>query len=364
MKEISLALAVLAGGKSRRMGKNKAFLKTKESVSFIEHILSELKSPIFSEVFISSSKELAPFYKNLNVPVITDENQDFGPLEGIRCVLQNGKSDYVFACAVDMPFLSLDLPLFLKEFICSDYDCICPVKDGQIHPLCAIYKKSILPQVEQKIKNKDLRLQNLLDSVRTKYIDLKFSSIQEKNLANINTLADYKGFFSKPYIFCVSGIKNSGKTHLVCRLIKYFKEKNLCVAAIKHDGHDFKADVPGTDSYRFYESGADFSLVYSEFQSLLHKKENPNLKDLIESCKKADIIILEGQKSSSFAKVELVRSCVSEAPVCKKETLICIGTDKNDDFGCKEIPVCDINDTEKIASYIEKYFGIEYGNSK
>ena len=44
-------------------------------------------------------------------------------------------------------------------------------------------------------------------------------------------------------------VKNSGKTTLICRLLEIFKDKGLKVAVLKHDGHDFVPDVPGTDTY-------------------------------------------------------------------------------------------------------------------
>lgn len=57
-------------------------------------------------------------------------------------------------------------------------------------------------------------------------------------------------------IFAVSGVKNSGKTTLICKLLEIFKGKGQKVAVLKHDGHDFEPDVPGTDTYRQLQAGA------------------------------------------------------------------------------------------------------------
>ena len=59
-----------------------------------------------------------------------------------------------------------------------------------------------------------------------------------------------------PFIFAISGYKNSGKTTLITKLIPELKQRGYRVAVIKHDGHDFEADVPGTDSYRHQKAGA------------------------------------------------------------------------------------------------------------
>ncbi|MDO4556353.1 MAG: molybdopterin-guanine dinucleotide biosynthesis protein B, partial [Lachnospiraceae bacterium] len=53
-----------------------------------------------------------------------------------------------------------------------------------------------------------------------------------------------------PFVFAVSGYKNSGKTTLLTHLIEELTERGYKVAVIKHDGHDFESDVPGTDSWR------------------------------------------------------------------------------------------------------------------
>ena len=60
----------------------------------------------------------------------------------------------------------------------------------------------------------------------------------------------------QPFLFAVSGVKNSGKTTLITKLIPIFVKYGLKVASVKHDGHDFDADVPGTDSYRHMKAGA------------------------------------------------------------------------------------------------------------
>ena len=60
----------------------------------------------------------------------------------------------------------------------------------------------------------------------------------------------------KPLILAVCGVKNSGKTILIQKLIPLLQNQGLKVAAVKHDGHDFTPDVPGTDSHRMKAAGA------------------------------------------------------------------------------------------------------------
>ena len=99
-------------------------------------------------------------------------------------------------------------------------------------------------------------------------------------------------------IFAISGVKNSGKTTLICRLLEIFKDKGLKVAVLKHDGHDFVPDVPGTDTYCQLQSGAYGTAVFSAGKYMLVKQQ-PQIseKELAEFFPEADLILLEGFKS-------------------------------------------------------------------
>ena len=103
----------------------------------------------------------------------------------------------------------------------------------------------------------------------------------------------------KQFILAVSGVKNSGKTTLITKILPFLKAKGLNVAVIKHDGHDFEADVPETDSWNFAKAGADGTLVFSKTKyMMIHYDTVLPEEDLLASFPRADIILLEGFKYS------------------------------------------------------------------
>jgi len=107
----------------------------------------------------------------------------------------------------------------------------------------------------------------------------------------------------KQLLYAISGYKNSGKTTLITSLIPYLTTKGYKVAVIKHDGHDFDGDVPGTDSYRAKEAGAYATAVFSDKRILIHKEmEGADEKLLKHAFPEADIILLEGFKNSQYPK--------------------------------------------------------------
>lgn len=106
-----------------------------------------------------------------------------------------------------------------------------------------------------------------------------------------------------PYLFAISGYKHTGKTTLITKLLLILKKKGYKVAVIKHDGHDFEGDVPGTDTYKHFQAGAYGTAVFSENKVLIHKKAaDVDENVLIHAFPEADIILLEGFKGSSYPK--------------------------------------------------------------
>ena len=122
----------------------------------------------------------------------------------------------------------------------------------------------------------------------------------------------------KPCVIAVCGVKNSGKTTLIERLIPEICAAGLKVAVIKHDGHDFEADVPGTDSYRHFAAGAYGVAVYSsQKMSIVREDRSVTVEKLIPFFPEADLILCEGQKYSALPKLEPVRGEIACAPVCR-----------------------------------------------
>ena len=99
----------------------------------------------------------------------------------------------------------------------------------------------------------------------------------------------------QPLIYCVCGEKNSGKTTLVTELIPLLAQRGCLVATVKHDGHDFEPDVPGTDSFRHRKAGAygTVSLFGSSFSGDEGVRRITE-QELFLHFPEADIILVEG----------------------------------------------------------------------
>ena len=133
----------------------------------------------------------------------------------------------------------------------------------------------------------------------------------------------------RPAVLAVSGLHNSGKTTLLEKLLPALRSRGLKVGIIKHDGHDFTPDVPGTDSYRLREAGADGVAVYSG-----QRLTEQDLLALFER-HGYDLVLLEGFKDSGWPKIEVVRKEISDTPV-SFQPLAVVGDIPGADFGLED----------------------------
>lgn len=154
-------------------------------------------------------------------------------------------------------------------------------------------------------------------------------------------------------VIAICGIKNSGKTTLITKLVSVLSGQGYKVAVIKHDGHDFDCDIQGTDTYRFTESGAYGTACFSENRIFIHKTgTGGSAGNLIKMFPEADIIFIEGLKDSPLDKIEVIRKEVSDNPCSNEKGRFLIATDWPEGTFAEQ--TADINDTGRIITLIQE----------
>jgi molybdopterin-guanine dinucleotide biosynthesis protein A len=141
------------------------------------------------QILISSNDTSC--YKFLNIPVIPDHYQDHGPLAGLHAAMLWIDCTLYAAIACDLP--NLQAPLLHKLASLSEgYDAAIPrTSDGLAHPLCAVYRRTCLPALEDSLLKGTNRVLTVLESALSiRWVDPKEGQFKDGVLANINTPED------------------------------------------------------------------------------------------------------------------------------------------------------------------------------
>ena len=180
---------ILAGGKSRRMGYNKALLRV-GGKTIIERVLEALKEITDSLLIITNSPEEYDF---LNIPMKGDILPGKGAFGGVYTALSLSDAFYSLVVACDMPFLNSGFLRYMTQFK-EGYDIVIPKPGQWYEPLCAIYAKTCIPQIENLLGAGCLKIIELFPMVRTRYVgeeEIKLYNSSEMLFFNVNTQEDY-----------------------------------------------------------------------------------------------------------------------------------------------------------------------------
>ncbi len=334
---------LLAGGQGRRMGGVSKAELTVEGEPFHRRLIGELEG-LGGPVFYSAGAYPPP--GDLTIPVIRDlplseDGRPAGPLGGMISCFRQTECGWLLFAACDLPFFHRELgEMLLARRTGREEALIWRTRDGRLQPLCGLYSRACLPVMEQCVKAGDRRLLSFLSRVSCRVADTEEEGIPDYWFMNVNSPEGLeRAERRRPAVLAVSGIKNSGKTTLLERLVRTLSVRGIRTAVIKHDGHDFEADVPGTDSRRMQEAGAYGTVVYSSRRYLAVKNQRDSrAEDFFSLFPEADLILLEGQKHSSWPKLELVRAANGSGPVCDPRFVAAYVTDLTDERGAAGFP--------------------------
>jgi len=176
---------ILAGGKSSRMGSDKGMVEF-NGKKMIGHVINALR--FIHEVGIISNNEE---YNQFGKRVCPDIYKNSGPLGGIHSALYNSNADWNFIVSCDLPFITSEFLFFLLTTLKTHKGKTrVPVHDNKLEPLCALYHKSCISEIEKLILKKELKMQDALLKLEPAYIEVP--SVFDANVLfrNINSPAD------------------------------------------------------------------------------------------------------------------------------------------------------------------------------
>jgi molybdopterin-guanine dinucleotide biosynthesis protein MobB len=371
-----VSLALLTGGRSTRMGEDKAFAEFQGS-TLLEWIRDRL-APSFSHVFVVTREPSR--FQHLGLPVVNDALSEDGSAVGIYSAVLASPTERVVCVACDMPFVT---PRFVRVLAerSEGFEVFVPRHGGHLQPLCAVYSKGTLDAYRDFIGSGRRRIVDVYPSLNTGYLDMDGGEFgdPEQLFMNVNTPAELeaarrradeeeggwraalqpriRAFMDTCPLPIVSfiGKKKSGKTTVVLGVVKELRSRGYRLAVVKHDVHGFDIDIPGTDSYRFREMGAEVVGISSpdKYVWLNAVQEEPSLADLVRQIREpVDLIITEGFKKQDAPKIEVSRRARSTELVSALDEMVGITSDQP--FPDYPVPQFALDDFKGLADLIEQ----------
>lgn len=322
----SLLGAVLAGGEGRRFGGPKGGAAL-AGVPMVQRAVDTLLAVTRAVVVVSSTP-----VGDVGVPVVPDMTPGAGPLAGLEAALHEaarGGHQGVLLLACDMPLVE---PALLRAVATAlgDAPAAAPVRagGGGIEPLCAVYRVEVLDAVVRRLTSADRSLHALFRDVGGRVIPEAGLGTDADVLLNVNTPADGRRAEAAlmqrrrplPAMVCIVGKKKSGKTTTTVGLVRELAARGHRVMTAKH-GHRFELDREGTDSWRHQVDGGALRVVMAgpEQMAVMGAWEEGGERPLEELVSRylsdADVVVAEGFKTSSAAKIEVFRRATHDAPL-------------------------------------------------
>jgi molybdopterin-guanine dinucleotide biosynthesis protein A len=177
---------VLAGGKSARMGMDKAFVEFEGGTLLVRAL--DLARSVTADVRIVGRREKFAAFAQ----VVEDVFWDCGPLGGIHAALRDSPSELNLMLAVDAPFVSgAFLQYLIGEARCApEASVVVPRGDGCRQPLCAIYRREFVDAAENALRAGRNRIDLLFEVVKTRVIEeeeLEREGFSAAIFRNLNT---------------------------------------------------------------------------------------------------------------------------------------------------------------------------------
>ena len=187
---MKISVVLVAGGESRRMGRDKATLlfHAKPLWQIQLELLQKLEP---TEIFVSARTD--PVWRPADVQFVADDLPSRGPLSGLAASLTRMRAQHLLALAIDMPFMTEE---YLK-FLCNQIEPGCGVVaniEDRFEPLAAIYPQEALANVQSALSGKDFSLQTVTGCLVAagKLQVMPVTSQERKLFLNMNELADLR----------------------------------------------------------------------------------------------------------------------------------------------------------------------------
>jgi molybdopterin-guanine dinucleotide biosynthesis protein B/molybdopterin-guanine dinucleotide biosynthesis protein len=345
---------IFAGGKSTRMGGDKALLSI-DGQALFQRVLQALAQ-------VCPLRQIAgdrPDLSAENLPAFADSYPG-SALGGLHNALSNATTEWVLVLPCDLPHPS---PQLLQCLLAqrAGVQAVMPHTGYGIEPLIACYRRDILPLIEARLRQGKLRIKDLLEELQVRYLgERELPQGWRRALTNLNRPQDLERLQAPPPVVSFIARSGTGKTTLVVKLIAELTARGWTVGALKHDAHQFDIDREGKDSWKMAVAGAAITTISSPGKTAIIRRHElePELSQLLAPyAGQVDILLTEGFKKSSLPKIEAHRQELGQPLLSRgaqhDPCLIAVASNTALQL---DVPCFDLNDTTRLADFIAERF--------
>lgn len=349
MGERNRCALILAGGRSRRMGRDKALLPWGRETLLERAVRFWQTSGRVDRVLVAEGTpgRLSPL--PAGAEPVADRVPGQGPMGGLLAGFEASGAELLYISAVDLPNLRHEAILPPPEHDVAVYR-----RDGRPEPLFGVYRCSVVPAARALLERGDGKMSHLLEAVDTDYYYTP--PCLEGVLQNLNSPADcLAARAGSPPMVAVTGWSGSGKTTFLRGLIPALVRRGLRVAVIKHDAHGFEMDREGKDTWLLSRAGAESVALLGPHQWAALGSGERDLVQLRRCLPPVDLILGEGFKYSPLPKLEICRSAAGTEPIAQDDSLLARITDQPRE---EAVPQLGLEDFEGCADLLCRSFGL------
>jgi len=187
----SISAIILAGGRSSRMGRNKALLKINHQ-RLIDHVAERLHALSNDLIIVTNQPEP---YEGIDARLVADVFPHHSSIVGLYSGLLAAKHELALVVGCDMPFLELNLLRYMVV-LSTGHDAVIPrPQPERVEPLHAIYRKSCLPVIRKYLEAGDYRIVSFFPDVRVRWVEPAEIDLFDKerlSFFNVNTPQEWQ----------------------------------------------------------------------------------------------------------------------------------------------------------------------------
>lgn len=356
-----IALLLVAGGKSSRMGQDKRWAALGDT-ALLARLAQKADRIPFAERLLCVERETPALLRlagQHGMRLVCDERQEAGPMEGLRRGLSAMGTDWGLAVSCDMPFFAFEAACDLLSAAQESpaARAVLPVQGRRWQPLAALYHRGLAAVFLAALARGERKIRAAASGAA--HVLVPFDEARESLFFNVNTPADLRLAAGRianegrrvPLVTVSAPQSGTGKTTFIERVLPILAAAGIRAGVVKGDAHGYHLDRKGKDSDRFRTAGARATAVVSPSGYFIEQRTETreSLAAVAARLKDVDLVLIESRNHGTAPILSLFRG--KGEPIVTDEVAAAFAKSERQ-IPMEGVRVFDLDDREAAARTI------------